>query len=316
MKKIFLLFCCCVNLIFAFSKEKINVGILNGPSSIPLCFLLENQQNFEFELKHEKFANPQSLLPKLLKKELNIGFLPVNVAAKVFNSTNRQIVCLKITGNGNISLITKDKNIKKINDLKGKEVFVAGQGAMPEYLFKYLLTKNKIPFDVKNGIVFNFSIPNVQIAPLLISDKIKYAVVPEPFSTIAMSKSDDVFCALDFQNEFIKISKQKENYPLTVMIAEKTFLENHKDLVLLFLQQYKKSYEWIIKNPKNAGILCEKHDLGINHNIAEKTILNANFTFENVKESQKKIEQILQIFIDLDKSSLSTLPTNEFYFNE
>ena len=44
-------------------------------------------------LTYEKFADPQALLPKMIKKEIALGFMPANVAAKVYNAGNKSIIC-------------------------------------------------------------------------------------------------------------------------------------------------------------------------------------------------------------------------------
>ena len=102
-------------------ESKVKIGILNGPSCIPICKLIDSKKiNSEYE--YEKYADPQSVLPKLLKNEIDICFLPLNVAAKVYNSSNKKIKCLAITGTGNLSLITKDEKLKTLSQLKGKIV--------------------------------------------------------------------------------------------------------------------------------------------------------------------------------------------------
>ena len=81
--------------IFAQDNAKVSVGILNGPSCIPIVQMMDtDSENYSFE----KYADPQGLLPKLLKNEVQIGFLPLNVAAKVYNSSNKKIKCIAITG--------------------------------------------------------------------------------------------------------------------------------------------------------------------------------------------------------------------------
>ena len=179
MKKIIFSLLAGLILCAGVSSQEIRLGVLNGPSCIPAGYLLDEKAPVKgASLTWEKFADPQGLLPKMLKGEIDIGFLPANVAAKVYNSSNGAILCCAITGNGNLSLITTDASIKQISDLKGKTVAVAGQGATPEYMFRYLLEKNGVAADTADGVTLDFSIPTAQIAAQLISGKIQYAVVP------------------------------------------------------------------------------------------------------------------------------------------
>ena len=321
MKKIFfslfagLVLCASVS---AAANQEIRLGVLNGPSCIPAGYLLDQATPVKnAKLTWEKFADPQALLPKMLKGEVDIGFLPANVAAKVYNSSNGAIKVCAITGNGNISLITTDPNVKQISDLKGKTVAVAGQGATPEYMFRYLLEKNNMTVDTPDGVTMDFSIPTAQIAAQLISGKIEYAVVPEPFATVAQTKSDKVIAAIDFQAEYEYFEGKGKIYPLTVMVVTKSFAEKNAKLLKSFLSAYENSYKNTLKNPKQAGELCEKFELGLAAGIVTKSIPKANYVFIATTggKAKGKIEELLNIFLTFDATSIGgKLPDDGFYF--
>ena len=318
MKKIFFSLFAGFILCAGVAAQEIRLGVLNGPSCIPAGYLLNEKAPVKgATVTFEKFADPQALLPKMLKGEIDIGFLPANVAAKVYNSSNGSILCCAITGNGNLSLITTDSSIKQLADLKGKTVAVAGQGATPEYMFRYLLDKNGIPTDTPDGVTLDFSIPTAQIAAQLISGKIAYAVVPEPFATVALTKSDKVIAAIDFQSEYEYFEGKGKIYPLTVMVVTKSFAEQNSKLLKSFLSAYEASCKNTLKNPKQAGELCEKFELGLAAAIVTKSIPKANYVFivTTSGKVQSKVEELLNIFLSFDPSSIGgKLPDEGFYF--
>ena len=129
-------------------NSQLRVGLLNGPTCLPAAYLMDNS-----DYSFQQFADPQALLPKMIKKEIDVGFMPANVAAKVYNSASKVIVCTAVVGLGNLKLITTDQNIRNFTDLKGKTVYVAGQGASPEYIFRYLLKENGI---IRNQKLFYY----------------------------------------------------------------------------------------------------------------------------------------------------------------
>lgn len=314
MKKLVFLAAALFNFSLFFAQE-IRVGVLNGPSCIPAAYMMENNKNINgADVYFEKFADPQTLLPKLLKKEIDVGFLPVNVAAKVYNSSNKSIICCGITGNGNLSLITKDKKIKSLSDLKGKTVNIAGQGATPEYIFRQLLEENKLEADTDTGVKLDFSIPTAQIPSQLISGKISYAVVPEPFATIAQLKSKDVIAAVDLQKDEYEVF-YSDTFPLTVMVVRKEFAEENEELLDSFLYRYKKSFEYTVKNPKAAGRLCEKYDLGLEAGVVAAAIPKSNYVYIPAKDGKNKIEALLNIFMKNQSESIGKkLPGDDFYY--
>lgn len=321
MKKIGFVLFVLLNSLLVFGNESISVGILNGPSAIPIGYMKENVEKINnADLIIEKFADPKALLPKLIKKEVDIGFLPVNVAAKVFNSSNGAIKCCAVTGNGNIGLVTKDKSIKRLSDLEGKKVYVAGKGATPDYLFRYLLSENEIDISEeqnRDAVELDYSIPTNQLAAMLVSDKIKYAVIPEPFISAAQLKSKKVRVAIDFEEEYKTVTRNVSSYPLTVMVVTKEFAEENGELLEEFLEKYEDSYEWTVENPHKAGSLSEKHQLGFNQAIAVKAIPRSNYCFVEAEDGRADIESFLNLFLQYAPESIGgKLPADEFYYSE
>lgn len=292
-------------------EKKINVGILNGPSCIPISFMMEeNSNSTKSKYVFEKFANPQAVLPKMVKNEIDIAFMPLNVAAKAYNLSEK-IKCVAICGNGNLSLVTKDVNIKQFSDIKDKEVYVAGQGSTPEYMFLYLLNQNGIKANL------NFSVPTANIPSYLIENQIDYAVLPEPFATIATNKDSNLKKAIDLQEEFKKFNKEFENYPLTVIVCTKEFAKNNPTLVKDFLDEYKKSLENTLNHPKIAAEYTQKHELGLNAQIVEKIIPYSSYVYVPANQAKEQIYNLLNIFQQIDKKSIGPkLPDENFFYSE
>lgn len=284
------------------------VGVLSGPSGIPMAYRMENDAE-STAVSYEVFAGANLLLPKLINGEIDIGFLPPNVAAKVYNANNGAILMAAVAGNGMMSLVTKDKNVHSIADIAGKKVSVAGQGATPDYMMRYLLSANKVEAEL------DFSIPNAQIAPALIAGKIEYAVVPEPFATVAAMKDKDIVRAVDIQSAFALASGTDGVFPMTVIVVRKEFAEANPEAVRSFLAMYKEAADWTLSNPSAAGELVESHGLGLTSAITEVAIPNAAYTFKGAKEAKADVEKILSVFLNLDASSIGgTLPDDAFYF--
>lgn len=302
--------------LFAAPKQ-VNVGVLNGPSGIPCAYLIENKDSFGIKnLTFESFTSAQTELPKILKGEIDIGFLPPNAAAKVFNAGKGAIVCLGITGNGNLFLISKHSEQISLESLRGKTVQCAGQGATPEYMFKYLLSKQNIPVNPENavdGVTLDFSVPNANIAAALISGKAEFALVPEPFATVAEMKSPDVRRSLDIQKLYAR--QNGGTYPMTLLVANAAFAKANKSTVEKFIEAYKQAYEWTVKNPLHAGELTEKHRLGLKSAVVAKAISSSAFTWKSAEEGRTDIEQLLSIFLENAPESVGgKLPADEFYF--
>lgn len=308
-------------------NRTINVAALNGPSGIPLAYLFENKPqvpgaDFQFHV----VAGADVLLPKLLKGEIDAGILPPNVAAKVFTKNNGALVVAAVMGQGMLNLITKDEGIVSLEDLKGKTINVAGQGATPEYMFRYLLEANGIAIATDgvapdaNSVSLDFSVPAAEIAAALLAGKIQYAVVPEPFSTVATTKDSSVRRAINLQDEFAAlnkaIGKDSVTYPMTVLVVRKELAETAPQLVAGLLESAKEAVEWTVAHPSEAGALVQNHTLGLQAPIATKVVPNGAYVFIPAKEARPQLEELYSIFLDFAPESIGgKLPDDSFYFD-
>lgn len=301
----------------------VNVAALNGPSGIPLAYLFENKPvvegaDFDFQV----VAGADVLLPKLLKGEVDVGILPPNVAAKVFSKNNGALLVGAVVGEGMLSLITKDGQVNSLADLKGKTVNMAGQGATSEYLFRYLLQVNGIAVAADglepdtDSVALDFSIPAAELAAALLSGRIQYAVVPEPFTTVATTRDAAVRRAVNLQDAYRAVTGDASaNYPMTVVVIRKEFAASSPQLVRGLLAAYRDAVDWTLANPAEAGALVEKHTLGLQASIATKVIPNGAYVFVPARQAQESLEGLFSIFLGFAPEAIGgQLPAQDFYF--
>lgn len=298
--------------------ESIRFAVLNGPSGMCFAYMFDNVPEINgISVKYEVCASPDVLIPRLLKNEIDIGILPPNLAAKLYNTSKSSIVIGAVTGFGMLKLISKDDTIRSFSDLKGKTVYVAGAGSTPEYIFRYLLTKSGISINEKeiDSVSLNFSIPASELPAAVISDKIEYAVVPEPFATVAVQKSlGKVKKCINLTNVWAELISIADDYPMTTIVISSDFAKKYPEKTKLFLEECRKSIEWTLAEPDKAGELVEKHTLGLKKEIASKAIPNCSFAYIPAQNAKKSMEQLLKIFKDYAPESIgNNLPSDSFY---
>ncbi len=283
----------------------VRVAALNGPSAVGMAYLFENHPDLGgVESVFENAGAADVFLPKIIKGEYDIGILPPNAAAKVYNANKGRIIMAGVCGNGMLTVITRNPAIKTMKDLNGKTVYVAGQGATPEYMMRYLADKNGV------SVNLDYSIPTAELAAAIASGKIETACVPEPFATVACMNSPDVRRAIDLQKEWGPV-----NYPMTVIVVRAEFAQKYPETVRAFLAAYKQSIEWTNANPAEAGKLVEKHTLGLKAAIVAKSVPYANFTYASAEEARPQVENLLKVFLTFAPESIGgKLPDAGFYF--
>jgi NitT/TauT family transport system substrate-binding protein len=213
---------------------------------------------------------------------------------------------LGIAGNGNLFLLTKDQAVKSVKDVDGKTISCAGQGATPEYMMKYLMKKNSV------NATLDFSTPNPDIAAALIEGKFDYALVPEPFATVAQTKDPEIR-RISISEEFKAI--EGSDFPMTLLVVNANYAKKHKKEIKRFMADFEKASEWTIKNPAESGKLVEKHNLGLKAPVAAKAIPNAAYTWKKAGKGKSEIEKLLGIFLENSPEAIGgKLPDGKFYY--
>jgi NitT/TauT family transport system substrate-binding protein len=262
------------------------------------------------DLAIEAVASPDLAIARMSSGELDVAALPVNLAAKLYKA-GLGYKLVAVVGNGMVSFLTSDPSIKTITDLRGKDIYVAGQGATPEYLFRYLLKKSGL--DPDKDVQLKFSMPYPEIAASLAVGKIQYAILPQPFSTLALAKNQALLRPINIDALYRAFTGQNA-YPMSVLVAKSSFLDARPAEAKRILEAVRASIRWVVENPVDAGSMVERFDMGLSAAVAAKAIPDTAYTFSTALESRAAIEGLLSIFLGFDPKSIGgSLPDASFY---
>lgn len=288
------------------------VGVLKGPTGIGLIRLVDKPLVLPDGRKVECAVVPSVdlMVAKLARKELVFASLPTNTAASLYKLDTGYALAA-VTGNGMLSVLTRDPSIKGVADLRGKTLYASGQGAVPEYVLRAILTKASI--DPDTGLSLRFGLAYPEIAASLIAGKIDTALLPEPFATMALSGSKELRQAFDVQKEYAGAGGAAD-YPISVLSVRSDFARAEPAAAVAILQAVKESIAWVKANPAEAGALAEKLDFGLKAAVATASIPKTNYVFRTAKESKSDIQALFSLFLARDPDSLGgALPDEGFY---
>lgn len=296
----------------AYVAVDMNVACLKGPTGVGMAKLMDNAKagtaanNYTFTVA----SAADEISGKIVNGEINIASVPTNLAVKLYNKTEGKIQMLAVNTLGVLSIIDSGKSVQSVSDLKGKTIYSTGEGSNPEYILRYVLTKNGI--DPDKDVTIRFVATNDELVAALVGGKAEVAMVPEPAATTVLTKKDTLRRALSMNDEWEKVSDSK--LMMGCIVALKSYVEENAPAVNKFMEEYKASIEFTA-DAQAAGALCETYGIVPAAAIATAAIPNCNLTYVTGSEMKDAISGYFEVLYDADKTSVGgKLPADDFYY--
>ncbi|MBO4391622.1 MAG: hypothetical protein J5825_12285 [Lachnospiraceae bacterium] len=307
--------------------EKIRIGSLKGPTSIGLAPLItgdyEGDPLNEYEFQIE--ATADVLLTAFMKEDLDVALIPANAAAvwyKKFQAEDKsssEVTVIDINTLGVLYLVgPEDVNElipleQKASDLKDKKIFMTGQGTTPEYVFSYLMSGCGVNPASLNITWFSEA---SEVVAALAADTEAYAVLPQPYVTVATNKLQDLHMISSLNDCWNDQNETTGSRQVTgVTIVRTSFLEEHRENVDRFLADHEKSVEAASRDAKvTAGQVVEAGIID-NAAVAEKALPYCSLTCMTGSEMKEALSGYLKVLYQANPKSVGgSLPGDDFYY--
>ncbi len=294
-------------------QETINIGTLMGPTGMGMALLMENNDTGKSNLDYEftVVASPDELVGKIVNKEIDIAAVPSNLAATLYNVTNKQVEVLAINTLGVLYMLEEGHNITSINDLKGKDIHISGKGTVPEYVFKYLLEKNQI--NPESDLSITFSTHHADLSTKMAAGDVELSILPQPHVTTVLKNNPNVRIAMDVNKEWKQEFEQE--LPMGVVVAQKDFIKENTEELELFFNEYKSSVNFVNSNQSEAGEFIQNFGILPNAQIATEAIELSNIVFIDMQKGKQMLDSLYQILFEYNPQSVGgQLPDEDFYY--
>lgn len=291
-------------------KEKIKIAALKGPTGMGMVKLMEeNKEDYDITI----FSSPDEIIPKIINGEFDAAAVPSNLAAILYNKTKGGVKLTGINTLGVLHIVENGDEVKTIKDLKGKTIYSSGKGAVPEFVFNYILKKNGL--EPNKDVKIEYKMQHSDLATALAAKKIKLAVLPEPFVTTVQMKDKDLKVQMDLTKEWEKVSNENNKLVMGTLIFRKDFIDKREKDVDEFLDKYKKSVDFVNSNNKEAGKLIAKNGILPKAEIGEKAIPKCNIVFISAKDGKSSLENFYSILKESNPKSIGgNIPDEDFYY--
>lgn len=294
---------------------EIRIGGLKGPTSMGLVKLMEEAEAGKAANKYtfSISGSADEVTPKLIKGELDMAAVPANLASVLYNNSNGDVKLLAVNTLGVIYIVEKGNKIQSFEDLKGKTIYATGKGSTPEYALRYLLSENGINPD--KDVKLEWKAEPTEVVALLSELENGVAMMPQPFVTVAQTQIEGLRIAIDLTKEWDALENGSD-LVTGVLVVRKDFVEKYPEQIALFLDEYKKSTDYVNANIPEAAKLVEKYGI-VKAAIAEKAIPYCNIHFMEGAEMKTSMQGYLKVLFDQNQKSIGgKLPQDDFYYEK
>ena len=299
------------------TTDALRIAGLKGPTTMGLVNLLSMEEDGTASMDYDLqlYGAADEIVPLLMKGELDMAAIPANLAATLYQKTEGGIQAVAVNTLGVLYVVEKGGDtIQSMADLAGRTILSTGKGTTPEYVLRYLLTKNGLDpdKDVKIEYYSEASEVTVQMAA---SKKDAIAVLPQPYVTAAQLKDSSLRVVLDLTKEWNKVCDTQLITGVTVVRTE--YAKENPDIVANFLMDYEKSIKAAQTDIAGTAALCEETGVVAKKAIAQKALPQCNIVYRVGDEMKADVNAYLKVLYDASPAAVGgKLPDANFYYTK
>ena len=296
------------------TTDALRVAGLKGPTTMGLVNLLSMEADGTASMDYDLqlYGAADEIVPLLMKGELDMAAIPANLAATLYQKTEGGIQAVAVNTLGVLYVVEKGGDtVQSMADLKGRTILSTGKGTTPEYVLRYLLTRNGI--DPDKDVTIEYYSEATEVTAQMANAEDAIAVLPQPYVTAAGQQDETLRVALDLTEEWNKVCDTQLITGVTVV--RKEYAEEHPDVVAAFLTDYAKSVDAANTDLEGTAALCEEQGVVAKAAIAKKALPECNIVCLTGDELKTNASAYLQVLFDADPKAVGgAMPGDDFYW--
>jgi NitT/TauT family transport system substrate-binding protein len=293
----------------------VRVGAMSGPTAMGMVKLMNDSANGETQNTYqfaELSTEASAFVAPLASGELDIAAVPSNLAATIYNNTEGGVQVIATCNLGVLNVVERGESVNSLADLAGKTVYATGQGAVPEYTIRYLLSANGV--DPDNDVTIQWCSDTTEALSYINADENAIAILPQPFVTAACAQVEDLRAVIDLNDEWAKLDNGC-SIITGVVVVRTEFAEQYPQQVAAFLEEYKASVAYTEEDVEGAAALIEQFGIVGKAAIAQKALPGCHLTALTGSEMKNALEGFLQTLYDQNPAAVGgSMPGDDFYF--
>jgi len=296
-------------------SQVIKIAALNGPTGMAMAPLVSETDKYDITV----YQAPDEVLAKVLKGEVDVAAVPSNVASVLYNKTEGGIQAAAIQTGGILYLMEHPAegedavtggSSADLASLAGRTIYASGQGGIPEYVLRQLLTNAGL--DPDKDVTIQWMSSHSDTASSMMTEPGSVALLPEPFVTTVKAKNEAMAVIFDL-NELWK-EAYDDTLPMGVLVVQKSFMEERAADWDVLKADMAEAAEWINGNPAEAAAVIVEVGIGNDAAVMEQAIPNCNICFITGGEMKAALENLYGVLAELQPAAIGgALPDEGFY---
>lgn len=297
-----------------FEGMNVRLGGMKGPTTMGMVKLLEDAEagttvnDYDFTIA----GAADELTPLLIKGEMDIAAVPVNLASVLYNKTEGAVQMLAVNTLGVLYIVEKGgETVNSIADLKGKTIYATGKGTTPEYSLTYLLAQHGLT--IGEDVTVEWKSEATEVVGAMSGMDSAVAMLPQPFVTVAAGQVEGLRVALDLTAEWNALDNGS-SLVTGCLVIRREFAEANPEAVAAFLNEYAASTEYANTNPAETAVMVEKYGI-VKAAVAEKALPKCNIVCLTGTDMTAAAQGYLQVLFDQNPAAVGgALPAEDFWY--
>jgi len=296
-------------LILASAILAVDVLIPVGPTVISFVALMKGEVESSIPIEVRFWKNFDQVNAELASEKFDIVVLPVSLGANLYMK-GADLRLVGVTLWKAFYIVTKDVKINTIEDLRGMDIYTPqGKGQTADVLIRYLL--NRHGMDAEKDVSIKYSSPQ-EIVALLAKGVVNVAILPEPFVTLSVQKSN-ASITLDLQQLWAEETGLPPRVPITGVFALGKSLQVIPLSICEAINGIKKSALYAMSNPEHSSHLAVDYLGGMDENILKESLQRTLYEYRSVFEVKDEVTKYFEVVSSVAPQAMPEVPDENFF---
>ena len=286
--------------------EAVRIGTLNGPTGMGLIDLADNDL-----VELETYQAPDEVVQKLISGDIDVACLPSNMGAVLNAKTDGGVQVLTTIVNGVLYLVENGTDVVSVENLEGKTIYASGKGGTPEYVLQAVLESAGLT--IGEDVQVEWMDAHADVAQKVIQTEGAVALLPEPFVSTVISKSDAVTIAIDMNDAWQELTGQE--LPMGILIAKRDYIQANTENIDALLELVAASIEDV--NGASDEVIAKIVEAGFigDAGICAGAIPNLSLVCLDSGENQETLSAFYSKLYEIAPAAVGgSLPSEELYY--